>query len=58
MKSRRKSTTSAPNPPLPPDWDESAGLRQTYLRHFTHPEDAAALRRHMAMLHEYALAHV
>lgn len=62
MKSRKKSTpspkSSSPIPrSLPPGWDETAGLRETFLYHFTQPEDATALRRLVWMLLEYALEH-
>jgi hypothetical protein len=51
-----KSTPS--NPPSSPasePWNELAAFRETVLRHFTRPEDAAGLRRVGEMLTEGAL---
>jgi hypothetical protein len=49
-----------PSPPLshaltPPGWDESAGFRETFLRHVTDAEDDRTLRHLARMLHEATL---
>jgi hypothetical protein len=56
MSNETKSTRSSSSSPSTPDgWDETAGFRETLLRHFPQAEDGAALRHLAAMLHEYAL---
>ena len=39
----------------PAGWEESAGFRETFLRHFYAPDDLQALRHLARMLHESAL---
>ena len=39
----------------PPGWDESAGFRETFLRHVTDAEDDRTLRHLARMLHESTL---
>ncbi len=39
----------------PPGWDESAGFRETFLRHVTDAEDDRTLRHLARMLHEATL---
>ena len=48
---------SHPSPHVltPPGWDESAGFRETFLRHVTDAEDDRTLRHLARMLHESAL---
>ncbi len=50
-------TTPSPSPKSQPPagWDESAGFRETFLRHVTDAEDDRALRHLARMLHESTL---
>jgi hypothetical protein len=43
------------HPLIPPGREESAGFRETFLRHFYEREDLAALRRLAHLLHEMIL---
>jgi hypothetical protein len=45
----------APQVQPPAGWEESAGFRETFLRHYGDPEDLRALRHLARMLHESAL---
>jgi hypothetical protein len=45
----------APQAPPPAGWEESAGFRETFLRHYDNPEDLQTLRHLARMLHESAL---
>jgi hypothetical protein len=52
--------TSQPSHPsphalTPPGWDESAGFRETFLRHVTDAEDDRTLRHLARMFHESTL---
>jgi hypothetical protein len=49
-----------PPPPIPPpmlvkDWELWEGFRFTFLRHFTRPEDCAALRQVAQLLYDLVL---
>jgi hypothetical protein len=48
---------SHPSPHVltPPGWDESAGFRETFLRHVTDAEDDRTLRHLARMVHESTL---
>jgi hypothetical protein len=50
-----ETPSSAPPSPASEPWNELAAFRETALRHFTRPEDAACLRRLGEMLTEGAL---
>ncbi len=45
----------SPHALTPPGWDESAGFRETFLRHVTDAEDDRTLRHLARMLHESSL---
>jgi hypothetical protein len=45
----------SPHAQTPPGWDESAGFRETFLRHVTDAEDDRTLRHLARMLHEATL---
>jgi hypothetical protein len=45
----------SPHALTPPGWDESAGFRETFLRHVTDAEDDRTLRHLARMLHEATL---
>ncbi len=45
----------SPHALTPPGWDESAGFRETFLRHVTDAEDDRTLRHLARMLHESTL---
>jgi hypothetical protein len=45
----------SPHALTPPGWDESAGFRETFLRHVTDAEEDRTLRHLARMLHEATL---
>jgi hypothetical protein len=53
----RESTAPTPSAPAPPArlHEEDDGFRETWLRFFTRPEDAEALRHLSRLLHELVL---
>jgi hypothetical protein len=60
MADREECTPDPTHPPFdreltPAGWEESAGIRETFLYHFYQPDDRAALRHVGRMLHEWVL---